>query len=332
MDLSETIFVGIDVGGTNIKYGLIEDSGRIIASDQFPTQQELGPADAMKRSADAVRSLMKTHSISSATIKQVGLGTPGTMDLDKGLILEPPNLPHWRNFEIRDFLADEIRIPVAFTNDANAAAAGEFWIGAGQDFSSLVLLTLGTGVGGGIIINDFLIEGANSLGAECGHIPIDFTPDARECSCGLAGHLEAYASATAVVERYLEKLGNQLCDPAPTAREIATKAENGDPIANKLVDETAEYLARGIATFAHVIDPEIFLLGGAMNFGGSESDLGARFLHKTLHTAQSLTLGRTSKNLKIQFARLGGEAGWIGAAGIARRNYRQKREEAIDLQ
>src|SRR5262249_40942564 len=139
-------------------------------------------------------------------IARIGLGSPGTMDTAKGILLQPGNLPGWWHYPIRDRLAAACGLPVTFNNDAGSAAYGGFWVGKAREWHSMVLLTLGTGVGGGIIVGDTLIDGENSAGSELGHMIIDYHDDARWCTCGQHGHLEAYSSATAVVKRTHEAL------------------------------------------------------------------------------------------------------------------------------
>ena len=139
----------------------------------------------------------------------VGLATPGTMDIARGMLLQPHNLPHWWDFGIQDCLRQVCQKPVSFANDANAAAFGEYWVGSGTEHHSIVLFTLGTGVGGGIIIGDFSLDGENSHGGELGHVIIDCNDTARMCGCGQRGHLEAYANARGVVQRALEELERQ---------------------------------------------------------------------------------------------------------------------------
>ncbi len=138
-------------------------------------------------------------------IAAVGLGSPGTMDLDAGMLLDPPNLPGWDNLPIRQLLAERLKKPVVLQNDGNAAAYGEYWAGAGRNTHSLVMFTLGTGVGGGIVVGGTILEGRHSHGGECGHIVIE-AENGRRCSCGALGHLEAYASATSLVKRAVERL------------------------------------------------------------------------------------------------------------------------------
>jgi len=323
-DCDDAIFVGVDVGGTNTKLGLITASGKIIAEQQIPTRQDRGPDQAMQRSAEAVRRLLANHQIDHNAVIAVGLGTPGSMDIPQGMLLAPPNLPSWKNFPIRDALAQALEIPVVFNNDANAAAMGEYWLGGGKKFQSLVFLTLGTGVGGGMIINDFLIAGSHSLGGEIGHVTVDTSPEARVCGCGIKGHLEAYAGAAAIVDRYCLMLGNQQLDPVPSPLDICRAAEAGDAIAIRVIEETANYLATGIAIIAHLIDPEIVLLGGAVTFGGDASPAGRRFLQTIRHHVVRDTFPAIGENLKIEFATLGGAAGWIGAAALARQEFKQE--------
>ena len=331
-DTGVIVFAGIDVGGTSIKLGLIDGDGNILSQSSFPTEEHRGPADAVDRIANQLeRTLNECRpTLRLQDVSAVGLGTPGTMDLRRGVILEPPNLPGWRHYPIRDALSEKLSLPVAYTNDANAAALGEYWIGCGAPYDSMVLLTLGTGVGGGIVINGDILSGATGNAAECGHICVDFASDARICSCGQPGHLEAYASATAVAAR-ARKIASAspesqlarilLKNDEITARDVHVAAAEGDESALAIVLETAEYLARGIATLAHTVDPHLYVLGGAMDFGQTESDVGRRFLARIESLVKQRTFTQVAENLKIEFAKLGSAAGWIGAAGLAKRTY-----------
>ena len=327
MESEEHWFVGVDVGGTSIKLGFIKSTGQIVSEHQIETCNELGPKDAIRRICNEMKRVFESN---GDHIKAVGLGSPGPLDTRKGIILDPFNLPGWRQFPIRSELAKTLNRPVTYANDANAAAFGEFWLGKGRNCDSLLLLTLGTGVGAGIIVNGGLISGANDQAAECGHIVVDYSENGRKCSCGQRGHLEAYASASAVAaiakclaEEYpdsdlgrLLKTGGDL-----TAQDVYHCAERQDPTSLEIVDQTARYLARGIADIAHFVDPELILLGGAMNFGGESSPVGKRFLSLIEEHVRTAVLKRTGDNLNIQFASLGGSAGWIGAAGLAKRDY-----------
>ncbi len=328
-DPDQDWFVGVDVGGTSIKIGVANAIGQPIASTEIPTLQEQGPVDAIERICQSIREALPGD---GQQLRAAGLGTPGPLDVQAGMILTPVNLPAWREFPIQKELAGQSGLPVVFANDANAAAFGEYWAGRGRDFHSLVLLTLGTGVGSGIIHRDQLITGAHDHGAECGHLTVDFGANARRCSCGVHGHLEAYASASSVAVRATELVSGQTTGPLAetlnaherlTARDVFMAAESDDELALQIVDDTAEYLARGVADIAHAVDPQIFLLGGAMNFGGDESTVGRRFRDRIGELAGERVFPRIAANLQIEFASLGGAAGWIGAAGLARRIYDQ---------
>jgi len=321
------LFVGIDLGGTNIKVGLVDDAGRSLAWPPPPTLGETGPEDAARRMGEAVLKAIHDAGLKSEQVARVGLGSPGTMDIPAGMLVNPVNLKGWDNFPIRDRVSHHCGLPVSFANDAAAAAYGEFWVGSGRDFHSLVLLTLGTGIGCGIIIGDLSIDGENSHGAECGHIIINCDDDARMCGCGQTGHLEAYASATAVIKRTQEALdaghksslvqriagGDEL-----TPKLIADEAEAGDSLALEIVIETARYLGIGVVSLMHTIDPTGVLLGGAMTFGGNDTDLGRRFLERVREEARRRAFPVIARRTKIDYALLGGDAGYIGAAGIAR--------------
>jgi len=257
----------------------------------------------------------------------VGLGSPGTMDIPAGMLLEPHNLPGWYNFPIRDRLAVHSGRAVTFVNDANAAAYGEYWVGSGSELSSMVLFTLGTGVGCGVIIGDLLVEGENSHGAECGHILIDYRDDARMCGCGQRGHLEAYASATAVIKRTEEALAGDRATrlrkriaegAAVTPKLLAEEAEAGDPLALELILETARYVGIGCVTLMHTIDPSGVVLGGAMTFGGHATELGRRFLERVREEVRARAFPVLAERVSIDYASLGSDAGYLGAAGVAR--------------
>ena len=330
------LFAGVDVGGTNVKIGLVDDNGRIVADTKFPTQPDDSPDIAFEQAREEFDQLMDSTDFKWSDVVAAGLGTPGPMDIHNGIILTPTNLLGWHNFPIRSKLTEVLSKPVTYANDAGAAAFGEFWVGGGQAYQSMVMLTLGTGVGGGIIIDDVSIDGAHSHGSELGHIAIETGPEARTCGCGQPGHLEAYASATALVDRTREamrdpKVGastilrKQIGEASPlSALMISNAATAGDDLATRMVSETAVYLGRGIAQLAHIVDPAAFVLGGAMNFGGADSELGSRFLEEIKAEVRRLVFPVLGEGLVVDFARLGSEAGFVGAAGLARSQYNRK--------
>ncbi len=324
-------FLGVDVGGTNIKIGLVDDAGMTLAFKSIATQEPAGPEQAVQRISRTCHGLCSSVDLNISDVAQVGLGTPGTMCLKRGVLLQPPNLPNWHEFPIRQSLSDATGRPVTFVNDANAAAFGEFWIGTGAKYESLAMLTLGTGVGGGIISEGHMINGSNSFGSESGHIIIDCRPDARLCVWGGGrGHLEAYASASAVASIASERLhaGAKSCmrsifdkHGTVTAKQVHEAALLGDDFALALVDETAYYLGIGVATTVHTTDPGLVVLGGAMDFGGRDCPIGNRFLQGIVNEFKNRTFENVYRGTKIDFATLGGDAGYLGAAGLARQAF-----------
>ncbi|MEM7477319.1 MAG: ROK family protein [Planctomycetota bacterium] len=320
-------FYGVDVGGTNIKIGLLDNTGQTLAFSRVPTNEAEGPEQAVQRAAACCWELSRIAGIDRSQVIRTGLGAPGPMCLKRGLLLDPVNLPHWHNFKIQKALSNALEMPVSFANDANAAAYGEYWVGTGEQYDSMALFTLGTGVGGGLIVHGTLIHGLNSFGSETGHIIVDSRPDARLCVWGGGrGHLEAYASASAVAARTSERilegspssLSKILDDgKAITAKHVYQAALDGDGLSLEIIDETAFYLGVGVASTVHAIDPGIVVLGGAMNFGGRNCTIGKRFLKGITDEFHDRTFPNVSAGTKIDFATLGGDAGYIGAAGIA---------------
>lgn len=328
-------YVGIDLGGTSTKIGLVDDLGRPVChSREFPTQVENGPENWTQRLAQTTAEMIHTSGLEPTEIARIGLGCPGILDLQAGVMVNPTNFPGWGGFPIRDRLADACGMPLVMANDASAAAYGELWIGSGRGFHSLVFLTLGTGIGCGVIIGDLIIEGEHGHGTECGHILIDPSETAPICSCGKRGHLEAFASATALVRRARELMS---AGEAPALKEkvnqgqkltpilIAQLAEEGDEPALRLILETAHYLSLGIITLLHTFDPTGLLLGGAMTFGGAKSPVGRQFLQKIKDAVNQMAFPTLAEKVVIRFAALGGDAGFIGAAGIARLEQRKQR-------
>ena len=325
-------FWGIDIGGTNIKIGLVDHTGQTIRFYSIPTLEPDGAQAAVDRTSATICKLEEELRLSHEQIPQIGLGSPGSMDLSKGLLLEPPNLPNWRCFAIRQAFEQALGRPVTFLNDANAAAYGEFWLGSGRHHNSMILLTLGTGVGGGIIVDDQLINGVNSFGSECGHIIVDSRDDAELCVWGGGrGQLEAYASASGVVRRTRQRLHQGAMSRLAgllgagqdelTAKQVFLAATDCDALALEIIDETARWLGIGITTLVHTIDPGMVVLGGAMNFGGKDSPVGQRFLSSIRREFKSRSFGNVFENTAIGFAALGGDAGYLGAAGYARREH-----------
>jgi glucokinase len=315
-----SFYLGIDLGGTNIKSGVVDDDGRVLSAVSVPTGVGQGAEAGLEHLAEAGRRAVEASGVTWDRIAGIGLGSPGTMDIPAGMLLEPPNLPGWENLPIRDRLAEKLGKPTVLQNDGNAAAFGEYWTGAGKDATSLVMFTLGTGIGGGFVIDGRIHEGRHSHGAECGHIIIEMD-GGRICSCGQAGHLEAYASATSLVRRAHEILDQseqpstlrQLDRQAVSSRAIAEAAAAGDAMADKLMKDTARYLAVGAVSMMHTIDPDLILFSGGM------INAGQPLLDEIRRNIRKLAFPIPAAKTRVEFAKLGEEAGFVGAAGWARK-------------
>jgi len=324
------LYLGIDVGGTGIKLGVVDDSGTALGHAQIDTEHERGAIDGVSRILDAAQGIVGELNLSWDDIDALGIGTPGTMDIRTGRLLHMPNMSGWDEFPIRSYLEEQAGKPVAFMNDGTAAAYGEFWAGRGKECSSIVMLTLGTGVGGGIIISGRSLDGEHSHGSECGHIIIDGSPNARRCPCGQLGHLEAYVSATSVAQRTLEGLRDGADsslteflenETALSAFSVFEHAQLEDTFALRVIEETAVYLSIGITSIMHILDPDMVILGGAMNFGAHDTESGRMFIKTIRDKVAAATFPVLAEQTIIDFASLGNHCGFIGAAGIARAQF-----------
>jgi glucokinase len=321
--MPERKYVGLDVGGTTMKAAVVDDLGVASPAVTLPTRPERGQEAGLETMAEAIRLAVAAAKLTMADIAAVGVATPGLMDIKRGLILDPPNLKPWRNVEVPKAIAAKVEKPVAFQNDANAAALGEFWVGAGREVDSFVLFTLGTGIGGGIVVGGKIIEGEHSHGGEIGHLRIDLPDRGRLCGCGRRGCLEAYASATAVVARtreevpafrgptrlrgLLQEKGKEL-----EAKDVYLAAVAGDPVARKIVDDTAYYLALGACAMMATVDPHMIAFGGGMIHAGES------FLNAIKEYVGRYGLSYPAASVQIRYAQLGSDAGFIGAAACAK--------------
>jgi len=334
-------FVGVDLGGTNMKIGVVDDNAQTLSYLVVPTEVEKGPVDATRRMSDGILSAIRQAGLQHGDVARVGLGSPGTMDIPQGKFIKPANFPGWEGFAIRDTLAEFCKIPVSYDNDANVAAFGESWAGPSRDYNSMLLFTLGTGVGCGIVIDGRTLVGEHSHGGECGHLIVDPSENARMCNCGMRGHLEAYASATGVARRTYDLLETKIptslhnridvdtmttLDKSKLPKLVWEEAKAGDELSLGIIRETAKWLAIGLATLMHTIDPHCILIGGAMTFGGPGDPVGEMFLETLKQEIAKRVYPILSEQTIIKFASLGGDAGYLGAAGIARTDYYATRE------
>jgi glucokinase len=300
-----------------MKAGVVDDAGRPLSAVCLPTEAAKGQEHGLNRMAESIRAAIAAADLAPGRIAAIGVATPGTMDIPAGLILDPPNLKPWQNMAVRQPIQERFGVPTAFQNDANAAAMGELWAGAGKGVHSLVLFTLGTGVGGGIILGDTVVQGEHSHGGELGHIMIEMT-NPRRCGCGRLGCLEAYASATAVVKRAREAI-DAAGRPSPlagksemTAKDVFEAAAGGDAVAENVVEETAYYLAVGAVNLMHTIDPDVIAFAGGMIAAGDG------FLERIRRHVKQMAFPVPAERTRVCYAELGSDAGFIGAAACGR--------------
>ncbi len=313
-------FIGVDIGGTNIKIGLVNEQGKPLANHSYRTQSDSGPQVVVDVIAKEIKLLVEQTHIAMSDIAAVGIGSPGPLDLANGIVRATPNLSGWKDVPLRDMVARATGLPVVLENDANAAAFGEFWAGAGRDpdVRHMIMLTLGTGIGCGIVDDGHLIHGRNGFAGEGGHVIVQ--PTGRVCGCGQRGCIEAYASASNVARITLERLKagepssleRLLADGKEiTAREVFEHAQKGDPLALDVVDKTADYLGLLCVSLCRLLDPQMIVFAGGMILAGE-------FLFSRIRKAYDHHTWTILKDrILIVPAELGNDAGFIGAAAVA---------------
>ncbi len=320
--MTEPLYVGLDVGAMSMKGGVVNGLGQPLANVNLPTEAHRGQEFGLERMCETIRQAVAAANLKMSDITAIGVATPGPLDIPAGLILDPPNLKLWHHVPVREHIQNAFQLPTAFQNNANAAALGEHWTGVGKGVRNMVLFTLGTGIGGGIIIDGQILEGRHSHGGELGHMRIELT-NPRPCGCGRRGCLEAYGSAASVVRRCQEALlqagaESALLESFPdpkslTARDVFDAAAAGDALAAKIVEETAFYLAVGATNLMHSIDPDMIVFSGGLTAAGKG------FLNRIRQNVRKLAFPVPAAKTHICFARLGNDAGLIGAAACARR-------------
>jgi len=311
--------IGIDLGGTYIKFALMDADHRVTETVQSPTPAE-GADAVVEQMVAGAKQLMAENDLAREEVRGVGIGSPGPLDLDNGIVIGMPNIRGMSNLPLRDRVSAGLGgVPAILENDANAAAYGEHLCGAGAGRGDMVMLTLGTGVGSGIILDGKVLHGTHGIGAEFGHMIVE--PAGEKCGCGQRGCLERYCSATYIAElarRLIEQEGRDsslkellAANGGINAKDINEARAAGDELAAYVWDNGAYYIALACVNICRIFDPdEIVLAGGMVNAGDDlMKPLTEHFrrLHWTLHPPRT----------KIAIATLGSDAGVIGAAGVA---------------
>ena len=309
--LHKELAIGVDLGGTNIKFALVDTTGLIIDKLEVPTQSQKGWEAVLESIYQGVTRILAQTNLSIQEIKGVGLGIPGLTNTQTGVVQWSPNL-NWQEIPLGPWLRQRLNIPIVIDNDANMAAFGEFWAGGGKGYPNMVLLTIGTGIGGGVIIDGEILHGSFGGAGEIGHTVV--LPKGPKCSCGNQGCLEALTAAPALIRRAEELLDSYKASSLQdveliTAKDIFLAAEQGDKLSLEIIDEMTYYLGIGIGNLINILNPGIVLIGGGVSRGG------ALIMNPLRKYALENTLPIPRERVKLEFAALGNDAGAIGAAG-----------------
>jgi len=310
--MKSEVVAGVDIGGTKIAVALQNLKKERISYRNIPTRTELDPHDILKNISETIETMLEE---TQTTLAAIGIGSPGPIDIENGLVVSPTNLPTWRNFPIVDLVKKRFGVTIAFDNDANAAALGEFYDGAGRGFKDIFYVTISTGIGGAIILNGKIHHGTSASAGEIGHAVVKY--DGIFCRCGTRGCLETIAAGIHIARRAKEKLaaenasfdGTKIEDI--TARTVVEAVKKGDRIALEIWDETVKFLAIGIGNAITTIAPQAVILGGGISMSGEVLfEPLQRYLVENVHMLPI-------EKVKILAASLGSESGVCGALILA---------------
>ena len=310
--------LAFDLGGTKFAFGVVAENGEVIGSDKIETLAKQGPEQAIQRVNLAAQSLLKKLNIKPEELIGIGIASPGPLDISKGCVDGSPNLPGWTDYSIEAGLSTFFNLPARIDNDANAAALGEYKFGAGKNKKNMVYITVSTGIGGGVIVDGRLMRGANGNAAELGHLTLNINGPA--CPCGANGCFEMYASGTAIARRTREAIQtgtqSQILNLAGSIEDITTyhileALQKNDALAQKIWNETTEYLGRGLAVVINTFNPELIVVGGGVTAAGD-------LLFKPVREkALRYAFPRLAAVCSIVPAGLGSNVGVVGAAACA---------------
>ena len=305
--------IGLDLGGTNIRAAAITKEGNILHRVKIPTGVPLGRERVIANILKVIDEIKKE--LKGIKLSVVGMGIPGIIFFNKGIVAQSPNFPDWIDFNLRERLSKNLALPFYIDNDANLAAAGEGWLGAGKKFNSFCMLTLGTGVGGGIVLNKNIWRGEYGMAGELGHITI--YPDGHPCNCGNRGCLEQYASATGIVRMAMEgkeKFGvwsSEFGEKDITADMVYQLAKKGNKDALEIFQKMGRILGIGIADLINILNIELFVLGGGV------ANAWDYFIPSTIDEVRKRAYRITGEGVKVVKAELGDDAGIFGAVYMA---------------
>jgi len=310
--------IGVDLGGTNIRVAAISLKGEVLTRKKVPTDPQNGKDLVIRKLIQMLRDAILKEKESGREPVSLGIGAPGVIYIKQGIVVSSPNLPDWVNVPLKKMVKKEISLPVVIENDANAAAFGEKWVGAGKGANSMICITLGTGVGGGIILDGRVWHGEDGMAAEVGHTTVN--PDGPQCQCGNTGCVEVYASASGIVrevrrllkrEDSILKKSFQGREDYFTAKDVFRAAKAGDQVCLRVIHQMGRYLGIGIANMVNIFNPELIVLAGGVTAAWKD------FIPIVKEEIQIRAFEVPRKRARLVRARLGDHAGIIGAAGVA---------------
>jgi glucokinase len=319
----EHFAIGVDLGGTNLRIAAVNDSGAILDRVNTGTQVFRGRDQVIDEMCSAIAALAQQLSVGRVLIG-TGIGVPGIIDLATGMLHESPNLPGWHDYPVRDEIERRLKTRVILENDANAAAIGEYWLGAARDVPSMCMLTLGTGVGGGIVLDGRIWHGMTGMAGEMGHITVE--PNGPKCNCGNFGCLEQFASATAIRRMAEEAVSSgtsaalaklRTSDPEMSASAVYQLAIAGDRPAQQIFQRVGSALGIAVAGLINTFNVPMIVIGGGVS-GAWDAFASAMFneIEQRSFIYRATTLGDSKNGTQVVRATLGSDAGLFGAARL----------------
>jgi len=315
----EPLVLAIDMGGTKIITALVSDKGEIVARNYCLTMANKGTESVINRILSTVDSFLNLRNVSVRQLSAISIAAAGVIDMEKGIITKSPNLPGWIDIPLRKIVKEKFQVDTFLINDANAAVLGEHQFGAGKGLSNLILITLGTGIGGGIIINGRLYFGASGGAGEIGHMTIDV--NGPRCSCGNTGCLEMFASGTAIAREAIKRIDDGEKSSITnmvkgkikniTAEKVTKAARDGDYLATDVIARAASYLGVGMVNLVNIFNTEMIIIGGGM------SQMGDLLLDPVRQVVRERAFQLSAQAVRIVPAQLGSDAGVSGAAVFA---------------
>jgi glucokinase len=320
------VLVGVDLGGTNVRIGIVTPKGRVLKKEEYALDPSQEGVHIVEGLVSNLKNFVQKRTGKNNQLLGIGIGIAGAIDMKKGRIINSPNIPSLNGFGIREFIKKRMSSPIAIENDANAFALGEGWVGAAKGSKDYCGITLGTGVGGGIVINGEILHGSGGMASEVGHMVID--PEGPLCGCGGRGCLEVYASATGIKRMALEAIekggGGEILRRAGgkmeevTSERVFEAAQSGDKTAQKIFHEMGKFLGLGLVNLIHLFDPEKIVIGG------KASRAWDSFIKTTMEVVMERAMQGSRDKVKILQAKCGDDAGILGAAYVSLKNIERR--------